>query len=68
MLSVKAEEGDSWILGEHGLVVLDRETHRGITRACRPSCRLMSTGVNPEKSYVIYKFYVIPRMLYVHVI
>ena len=86
MLSGRADDGDSWTLGENELVVSDRATHLGITRAGkkeseinildrislarRTSYLLMNTGLhgtnglNPETSYVIYKCYVLPRMLY----
>ena len=33
MLSGRADDGDSWTLGENELVVSDRATHLGITRA-----------------------------------
>ena len=75
-------------IGENELVVSDRATHLGVTRASkketeinildrisfklarRTSYLLMNTdlhgtnGWNPETSYVIYKCYVLPRMLY----
>ena len=86
ILSGRADDGDSWTLGENELEVSDRATHLGITRAGkkeseiiildrislarRTSYLLMNTGLhgtnglNPETSYVIYKCYVLPRMLY----
>ena len=39
MLSGRADDGDSWTLGENELVVSDRATHLGITRARKKNLR-----------------------------